>query len=306
VELRHLRYFVAVAEERSFVGAAARLQVAQPALSKQIRDLERELGVALFERLPRGVRLTPPGEAFLVEARNTLEQAGRAIASARGASGPATPPLRFAHGQVGAYDGDVGSLVARLRDANPHVSVDVRSMTDAEMPDALREGRIDVVTALVTQWPLAGFSARRLVDCSVNGVLLPASHPLAVKVAVRLEELRDVTWLHAAQQRWPGFFTTVETALNDRGLFPPRQLERAKHDSSGNVLVAAGEAWALANDVVAGPYANGSTGIVYRPFTDPPIPCWLALIWRPDDRASDDAVAAALGQSEPALTERRP
>src|SRR2546423_15679082 len=82
MELRHFRYFVAVAEEHSFAHAARRLRVAQPALSKQIRDLETELGVTLFERLPRGVRLTPAGEAFLADARGTLEAAGRAVTGA--------------------------------------------------------------------------------------------------------------------------------------------------------------------------------------------------------------------------------
>src|SRR5205807_1633838 len=86
MELRHLRYFVAVAEERSFVNAARRVRVAQPALSKQIHDLERELGVALFHRLPRGVRLTRAGGTFLVHARRTLDAAERAVASTRGAA----------------------------------------------------------------------------------------------------------------------------------------------------------------------------------------------------------------------------
>src|SRR5207247_10722304 len=85
MELRHLRYFVAVAEELGFARAARRLHVAQPALSKQIRDLETELGVALCERLPRGARLTRAGEAFFIDARNTLDGAVRAIAAARGA-----------------------------------------------------------------------------------------------------------------------------------------------------------------------------------------------------------------------------
>src|ERR1041384_2675104 len=95
MELRHLRYFVAVAEEHSFVQAARRLRVAQPALSRQIRDLETEVGVALFHRLPRGVRLTPAGETFLTDARCTLEIAARAIATARRASVVGETVLNF-------------------------------------------------------------------------------------------------------------------------------------------------------------------------------------------------------------------
>src|SRR5256885_10692355 len=100
MELRHFRYFVAVAEEHSFAQAARRLRVAQPALSKQIRDLETELGVTLFERIPRGVRLTRSGEAFLADARGTLDAAGRAMISARSAGKNGASDLEFAHGEL--------------------------------------------------------------------------------------------------------------------------------------------------------------------------------------------------------------
>src|SRR5207244_4436219 len=118
MELRHLRYFVAVAEERSFIGAAARLRVAQPALSKQIRDLEIELGTVLLERGPRGVYLTTAGRAFLVEARHTLDVASHAVASARGAAVGRDSPLRFAHGELAAYGIRIERLLASFRDAN--------------------------------------------------------------------------------------------------------------------------------------------------------------------------------------------
>src|SRR5205807_10589376 len=100
MELRHFRYFVAVAEEHSFAHAARRLRVAQPALSKQIRDLETELGVTLFERLPRGVRLTPAGEAFLADARGTLEAAGCGMSSDRSAGKNRGSDLELAQGRL--------------------------------------------------------------------------------------------------------------------------------------------------------------------------------------------------------------
>ena len=282
MELRHLRYFVAVAEERTFLRAAGRLRVAQPALSKQIRDLEVELGVTLFHRLPRGVRLTRAGEAFLVEARGTLEAAGRAMASARGVAEEAISDLEFAHGEIAVYASIIEDLLATFRDAHPEAQVRVSSMSDADAHEALRERQIDVASVFIAQWPVEGFDALRLVDCTTKGVLLPASHALAAKPEVQLEELRALTWLHSAPQRWPGFFRTFEQALRARGLVPLRRRERPKETPSANVQIAAGEAWALASEAIAAPYRAASTAIVYRPFVGAPVPCWLALVWRRD------------------------
>src|SRR5437879_11454847 len=116
MELRHLRYFVAVAEQGSFLRAASRLRVAQPALSKQIRDLEREVGVKLFERLPRGARVTPAVEHFLRDARNTLESAMRAVATARRADSGSG--LKFAHSELYVYTPVVLKLLAAFRQAS--------------------------------------------------------------------------------------------------------------------------------------------------------------------------------------------
>src|SRR6266550_2502019 len=232
MELRHLRYFVAVAEELGFARAARRLRVAQPALSKQTRDLEAELGVALFERLPRGVRLTRAGEAFLTEARNTLDGAVRAIATARGASESRATTLHFAHGELSLYAATIESLLATFRAAYPEVHVRVSSQTDGESYRALRDRTVDVACVFL--------------------------------------------------QRWPGFHQAFEEALQDRGLLPQRRCERPKDAPSHNLLIAAGEAWALTSEAIAAPYRTGSQAIVYRPFVEPPIPCWLALVWLQD------------------------
>ncbi len=266
----------------TFLRAAARLRVAQPAVSKQVRDLGVELGVTLFHRLPRGVRLTRAGEAFLVEARGTLEAAGRAVASARSAADDRVSELQFAHGELAGYTAIIEDLLATFRDAHPEAQVRVSSMSDADAYTALREREIDVASVFIAQWPVEGFDALRLVDCTTKGVLLPASHSLAAKPVVRLEELRTLSWLHSAPQRWPGFFRTFEQALRARGLVPLRRRERPKETPSANVQIAAGEAWALASEAIAAPYRATPTAIVYRPFAESPIPCWIALVWRRD------------------------
>jgi len=243
MELRHFRYFVAVAEEGSFLKAAGRLRVAQPTLSKQIHDLEAELGAALFERLPRGVRLTSAGTAFLVQARNTLDAAGRAVASARGAAADGAAHLQFAHGEMAVYTAMIEHLLATFRDAHPEARVRVSSKSDADTFQALREREVDVASVFIAEWPVVGFDALRLVDCATTGVLLPASHTLAARPSVRLAELQELTWLHSSLQRWPGFFRVIEDALQDRGLVPLRSRERPKEAPSANVHIAAGEAW---------------------------------------------------------------
>lgn len=281
MELRHLRYFVAVAEEGSFSGAATRLRVAQPALSKQVRDLEVELGTVLFERGSRGVRLTAAGRAFLVEARLTLDRASRAVAVARSAAAGHDSQLRFAHGELAALGIKIESLLAAFRDSNPDVQVEIAGYHDAEAFHALRDRRVDVGSVFVVEWPVQGFAAHRLIDCTITGVLLPVNHPLAADASVALADLRAFTWLHSAPQRWPGFFPVLEAALCERGLEPERRSERSPEASAMNVQIATGDAWSLASEAVAAPYRDGSNGIVYRPFREPTIPCWVALVWRP-------------------------
>ena len=280
MELRHLRYFVAVAEEQSFVGAARRLRLAQPALSRQIADLETELGVRLFHRLPRGVRVTAAGEAFLLEARRTLEGAAHAVASARNAARDGASYLEFAHGALSLYGATLERLLAAFRESGPDALVRVSSQTDADAWQALWERRIDVASVFIAKWPVEGFGAHRLLDCTTRGVLLPASHPLAAKPVLRLAELRDLTWLHTVD-RWPGVLETIEAALRERGLVPKRLRERAKETPAANTQIAAGEAWSLVSEAIAEPYRTQSSGIVYRPFVEPDIPVWLALVWVP-------------------------
>src|SRR2546422_8728396 len=277
MELRHLRYFVAAAEEHSFVRASGRLRVAQPALSKQIRDLERELGVQLFERLPRGARLTRAGEAFLPDARNTLESASRAVATAQRAESKTA--LSFAHGDLYVYTSVVLDLLAGFRRASPETTLRVMRISDADQQAALRERRIDAAATFVGTWPVAGLEALELADCACTGVLLPATHPLAAQRGIQLRDLAELIWLHPSERSRPEVYRTLRTALESRGLIPARHRGR-RGDTAGNVSIAAGDAWALANWAVAAVSAHMRTSIVYRPFIDAPIPLWLALIWR--------------------------
>jgi LysR family hca operon transcriptional activator len=279
VELRHLRYFVAVAEEGSFLGAASRLRVAQPALSKQIHDLEHEVGVKLFERRPRGTRVTPAGEAFLRHAREALESAARAVATARKTA--SATGLTLALGDVYVYTPVMLKLLAAFRHEWPDTPVRVVRVHDADQAAALREHRIDLGATFVGTWPVPGLDAVQLADCTVTGVLLPSNHPITAQERIHLRDLHDLLWLHPSPRTRPDVYRALRSGLESRGLVPARHLGR-RGDIAANVAIAGGDAWALANPAVAAVYADLEGSIVYRPFVDPPIPLWYVLVWRND------------------------
>ncbi|OLC08403.1 MAG: hypothetical protein AUH41_08385 [Gemmatimonadetes bacterium 13_1_40CM_66_11] len=191
------------------------------------------------------------------------------------------------------YGTDLENLLAKFRDTNPDAQIEISSSHDGEIFHALRERRVDVGSVFFDEWPVPGFAAHRLIDASVTGVLLPGSHPLAAQPTIRLSELRALTWLNSAPRRWPGFLPIIETALRERGLVPERRLERPREAPAMNVQIAAGDMWTLVSDAVAAPYRKKANGIVYRPFREPSIACWLALVWLPPASSLIDRLVQA-------------
>lgn len=144
MELRHLRYFVTVAEEGTFVAAAKRLHLAQQALSKQIADLERQLGVQLFERLPRGVRLTQPGQVLLEEAWVLLDGAATAFDRVRRAARGIAGHVTVGFVEFAAWSTRVPTLFRKFREERPDVSLEIRALSSLRQWAALQDRRIDV------------------------------------------------------------------------------------------------------------------------------------------------------------------
>ena len=187
MELRHLRYFVAVAEELHFSRAAARLHIAQPPLSQQIRHLERELGVALFNRTRRHVELTAAGRAFLDESRRVLLQAERAARIAQRAGRGEIGQLAVAF--VPSADLDLLPRVLRAWSARfPDVELDLQALLPVAQLEALAGGRIQV--GLVRLPVTAGSEV--IVECIESEPLvaaLPLRHRLAKRARVRVADL---------------------------------------------------------------------------------------------------------------------
>jgi LysR family hca operon transcriptional activator len=196
MELRHLRYFIAVAEEGSLTNAAERrLYTAQPSLSRQIRDLELEVGAKLLERKARGIALTPAGRVFLDHARLVLLQIEAATEAARRAEQPAKPgfAVGFLTGQEVSWLPDTLRL---LREEAPDIEILLSSHSSPELALALMRGKVDVAF-LRHETETAGLAFRFLTKDPLIAVL-PANHRLAKRRSVRLQEIARETYISMA------------------------------------------------------------------------------------------------------------
>src|SRR3712207_1786798 len=188
IELRLLRYFAVVAEERHMGNAAARLFVSQPALSQQIRALEEQVGLPLFVRHPRGMELTEAGEALLEEARRLLGSSERFEATVEELRRGRTASLRIGL-PPGLPQALLPGVLASLREAEPEAQIEVRELTTPEQLDALHDGSLDL--GLVREPVDDNRLSRRTLLVEPLGVSLPASHPLADRPSLTLRELQD-------------------------------------------------------------------------------------------------------------------
>jgi LysR family hca operon transcriptional activator len=193
MELRHLRYFVAVAEEGSLTNAAERrLHTAQPSLSRQIRDLELEVGVALMERGARGITLTPAGRTFLDHARLALLQVEAAGEAARRAAQPEKRAftIGFLAGQELVW---LPEALRILRSEQPDIEITLASQSSPELAGALMRGKVDVAF-LRREKEAPGIAFKPLISEPLVAVL-PVGHRLAAQKAVRVQDLAHETFI---------------------------------------------------------------------------------------------------------------
>jgi DNA-binding transcriptional LysR family regulator len=279
MELRHLRYFVAIAEERSFTRAAERLWIAQPGLSTQIRRLEAELGIKLFERHTRGVDLTDAGQIFLERARAALAAAelARSTGQDLGAGLLGTVRLGIAKEAPPAI---VPSLLASFGRDRPDVDVTVLESYGGTLMRDLRDGRLDALIA-----PSALGSADM---CSLRlgsepwVVLVGPGHRLATPGPVTAQELHGVPIVVTGHRGGAAYDRAVAEALNALGLNP--MLSRGGPGPALHAAVSAGSAVALTTAAAA-----TSGDVLVRPL-EPSRRIDFALLWR------DETPAPALGE----------
>ncbi|HLP08861.1 MAG TPA: LysR substrate-binding domain-containing protein [Opitutaceae bacterium] len=264
MELRHLRYFVAVAEELNFRRAADRLRVAHPSLSKQIRDLEYELQVQLLDRDTTGVSLTDAGAVFLDATRDLLRRADGAVSSVREAA--AGRRGRLVVGNVGPLSSRfLSASIVAFRTRYPDVEV---SLQDVELPDQmalLNDGSLHLGFTMLPEAQLPPQYGQMLVLRSQVCAMMASAHPLARKRRIRPSDvLAETVVCIGANTRFPGHAERTTAAFEGHGFQPPR-IKRVSSFESLFALVASQQGITFLPRVLC---AGPAVGIAVRPMIE--------------------------------------
>ncbi len=305
MEFRRLRYFVAVADAGNFHRAAEQLRVAQSALSRHIRELERETGIALLERLPRGVRPTDAGRLLLTDARRILADVQqvmeRTAHMARGDLGQ----LHVAQNDIAARNRTVRDAVREFRNRSPGIGLEMIGMSSSQQLDALRDGRLD-----------AGF----LVDCPAEEkvfdhhpiaadrftLALPRSHKLAARSHLRLADLADQPFVCIARSvNWQPM-ARLMAACEARGQ-PLNVVQEVANEWMQVSLVSQGFGLGFVSRTMRHQLPDN---VVLRLVRDLPVPMRLDLVWRRGNASPAlarfiEAVRAMLARRTPARPVQR-
>jgi DNA-binding transcriptional LysR family regulator len=302
MELRHLRYFVAVAEEQNVTRAAARLRVSQPPLSRQIRDLEDELGVMLFARSAKSVRLTEAGRLFLGEARAVLQRADEAVRAVRAMADGAAGELLLGYAPSPTVE-ILPPLLAAYQTARPGVRVALRDLSTEEILAALRERRLHL--ALMVR---AGVAAMRglvfhpLRRYAVHVAVSPA-HPLARKRRVTLPQIAAERIVGYTLADYPEYHAWLARLLAPVAGDGTRRgpVIAEEYDSATSLIAAveAGRGLALVPESFA---CFAGPRVVLRPITPPPVKMEIGLAHL--DEALVPAVAKFVEMAEKVAAEK--
>jgi LysR family hca operon transcriptional activator len=237
MELRHLRYFIAVAEEGSFLTAAQRrLNTSQPSLSRQIRDLESEVGVQLLERQARGVVLTDAGKVFLDHARLALSQVEAATNGARRIAQPQKPTLSMGF-MVGLEVMWLPHLLRILREEEPEIEVTLTSQSSPELALALTRGKLDIAF-LRPEKQTAGVTLKLLAKEPLI-VVLPADHRLASRKRIRPQDLVREIYVSSARTS-PVLHAVIQDYASKVGIVLKAKYEGENISSAMSLVASTG------------------------------------------------------------------
>jgi DNA-binding transcriptional LysR family regulator len=281
MELRHLRYFMAVAEELSFTRAAAKLHLAQPSLTRQIHNLEQEIGVRLFDRTKSQITLTEEGRRFLIDAKRLVTLSADSIKAVQRFSRGESGQLNL--GYLFKFNFDLlPATLASFSAACPDIAVNLFDMHPAAQIRALEARKIDL--GFVGLKPLAAEKSDILSwQCVAHHkvvVALPASHPLAKKARVRPADLKDLFFVAMSEEKHPGSRDWLSGICREAG-FTPKILQDVEVESGLMTFVAEGLGVTLAREQIKNLL---HPGVVFRPLTtSATADYWIA--WHSDNQS---------------------
>ena len=281
MELRHLRYFVAVGEEQHYGRAAQRLRVAQPALSRQIQDLEDEVGFKLFERLPRGVKLSAAGRLFLDDARRILQKVNEATARAAHVAQGRSGTLRIGFMENASWHGVVPDSLRQFRERHPDAELKLNPASSADQIEEIRSGGVDagfVYNILKDEAELDQLS----VATEQLKLAVPKGHPVSRIKRLRLHNLADVPFIWFPRREGPAFYDRLMQECYRGGLKSPRIVQEAGNEATVLSLVSHGIGVGWINETAIW---RSPKNVAIVPVSDLDIPLPVVLVWRKDNNS---------------------
>ena len=270
---------MAVGEEQHYGRAARRLRVAQPALSRQIQDLEEELGLKLFERLPRGVKLSAAGKLFLEDARRILQEVSEAAVRAGRVASGRSGTLRVGFSENASWRGVVPESFRRFRELQPDAELQLQPSASLDQLEAIRAGRLDA--GFVNFMPKSDPELDQLLVAMQHVELAaPKRHPLTKLKKLRLRDLTDAPFVWFPRWASPAFYDRLMHECYRGGLKSPRIVQEGLNEATILSLVATGlgVGWVLGTARWRCPET-----VVVLPVVDLNMPVTLALAWRRDN-----------------------
>jgi DNA-binding transcriptional LysR family regulator len=281
MELRHLRYFVAVAEEKSFTQAAKRLGIKQPPLSLQIRKLEKEMGTQLFHRGTRGVELTSPGKLLLEEARVILGRVERTKTDVRRRARGETGRVNVGFGTGTQFHPLVPSIIREYGAHYPEVVMCPQASGSALMVARLCAGAIDVAFIYLPIESCEGLTIDALAEEPFVAVL-PIGHPLARSRSLHLRALADEKFVMFLRELNPASYDAIISGIESAGL-TPKLGQQASLNIAAVPMVAAGLGWSVVPQSIGRILPDD---VAYVPIDDAMPKSKIALVHRRDDRST--------------------
>jgi DNA-binding transcriptional LysR family regulator len=279
MELRHLRYFVAVAEELNFSLAAKKLHLSQPTLTRQVQDLEEEIGVTLLDRSRRRISLTRGGQVFLADSKRLLEMSRDNVKAVRALTTHPNAQLSIGY-LVDIHNHFLPATLSAFRTAYPDVAVNLFDMSCAKQLDALRHGKLDMGFVGLKE-SLAGSDFQAEPFARYRMVLaLRKSDSLAKRSKVELKKLESMFFVIFSESKCPGTREWLQTLCTSAAGFEPQILQEAPHITAMLNFVASGLGVALLPDRLTKFHAHDQ--VVFRE-TSPALEMAAYVAWRRDN-----------------------